>query len=106
MKKIMTIALAAAMCMSMTVSALAQVPSIQDEVKPRGGPLCDECGKGEMQAFTEYSSWVLVDYAPCHLNDDTHTDKVYERDVTRGRKCNYCGVTIASTSTETKYVCQ
>lgn len=102
MKKIMTIALAAAMCMSMTVSALAS--PVHEEIVPLSGTECPVCF-GEMYRVNNTGPWEIIGYRSCINGKTNHMDTVQERTVTKGFKCGHCGLTDTITSTETKVVC-
>ena len=106
MKKMITIALAAAMAMSMAVSAFAgaMVPAAQeaDEIQPHAGQGMD-CGRGEMSHIrTVKDDWCFVAYVGCQNGATDHRDKIYERGIINAYRCTHCGIEEVHTYTEEK----
>ncbi len=109
MKKTLCALLAAALCLSLSLSAMAldllspeieacETPVIQTLPKPGepvdkteplklwvGDPnlegiLCERCQVGTMHLNqTLYGKWTLFDYSPCHKACNDHVDKGFER---------------------------
>lgn len=76
MKKVITIALAAAMCMSMAITSMARAP------------ICDDCGE-KIRTTTEAGSWVIVGTVSCDKNPNEDDYRV-RRQVKEIIKCG-CG---------------
>ncbi len=109
MKKMITIALAAAMAMSMAVSAFAgaMVPAAQeaDEIQPHAGQ-CMECGRGEMRLYdSNTSDWGFVELIRCQKGYTDHMDEVYERVIRKTYKCTACKAMDHVVMTQEKTTC-
>ena len=81
MKKVMTAALAAAMCLSMTVVAMA------DGIQPRN-PSCDVCG-GATRVTTS-KEYIGMEEVPCNKYFDK-TDSIPVYEVTEEYTCSSHG---------------
>ena len=91
MKKVMTMALATAMCMSMAVGAMAS------EIQPRA-PRCTECGSSTY-AHTEVETDTDTDWH----ND--HFDTIKITITKTGYMCSNCGEFDYTTKTKTVTTC-
>ena len=82
MKKVMTAVLAAAMCLSMTVVAMA------DGIQPRA-PICDECGRTTSRTIIS-REYLYMEDVECNKYPDK-TDNIPYYEVTAEYTCSTHG---------------